>query len=92
MTAFERLHARLVAEGADLPSVDTLTFYRTYAGARQREAGAWSWYATEVQNGVEVEVLAGYVGVTELLRAPKLGVSRNRWSGNPRVLEVDREA
>lgn len=69
-----RLVARLVADGHIAPDYvpDGATFHRTYAGRVQREAGAWSWYIVAGSR----EVLAGFVPVTELLRAPALVTSR----------------
>lgn len=68
------LVARLVADGcidADYVPPDA-TFHRTYAGRVQREAGAWSWYIVAGSR----EILAGFVPVKELLRAPGFVMSR----------------
>jgi hypothetical protein len=62
-----------------------LTLRRTYAGHVQRSQGAWSWWA---EDGSGREVLAGYVSLTELARAPALTATPCRHCAHP-VLEID---
>lgn len=63
-----------------------LTLHRTYAGIRQRQEGAWSWWAADAQGR---EVLAGYVALSELAKAPALTATPNMNNGIRPVLEVD---
>lgn len=68
MTPSERLIERLRVI-AELRIPDTARVQRTYAGQRQREAGAWSWYLTTT--GRELNI-GSYHTVTELLRSELL--------------------
>ncbi len=63
-----------------------LHLHRTYAGHNQRGAGAWSWYATDENHR---EVLAGYVSLTELVKAPALVARKNLNNGLWPITEVD---
>ena len=63
-----------------------LTLHRTHAGPHQRAVGAWSWYAT---NENHREVLAGYVALRDLAKAPHLVASKNLNNGLWPITEVD---
>lgn len=73
MTPVERLLTRL-GTMTDVPA--GTEFHRTYAGQRQREAGAWSWWINSPSNGTIAsrDLFASWIPVGELLKSRQLAL------------------
>lgn len=81
MTPKEKLLARLRTI-IDIP--DNATIESTYAGIRQRQAGAWSWYLSVSTH----HNIGSFSPVTELLKAERLAVVRDRRASSRVVYDI----